>query len=67
MMRSLRTIMAPHTTMTAPSTMSAKISMMAGLVAVVRAVAERMAPVEAAFEAAEATDTDEKDQPVTSD
>jgi putative oxidoreductase len=31
------------------------------------AVADRLAPVEAAFESAKATETDEKDQPVPSD
>ena len=41
MMRSLRTIMAPHTTMTAPSTMRARTSTMAGLVAALSAVAEQ--------------------------
>lgn len=43
MMSSLRTIMAPHTTTTAPNTMRARSSMAAGLVAAVMLVAVRMA------------------------
>ena len=43
MMSSLRTIIAPHTTITAPSTMRAKSSTTAGLRLAVMAVAERIA------------------------